>query len=103
MFNNPVSVLTSYPSQSHRPSGSSLQRRKVIPLPVLYFHDSAVQIEIYLLFHPWLGRHDAGITKRRKNKREWDEQTQSWKRTYGYDRVNDDKDVPIIDAKATDG
>nr|CAB3447906.1 unnamed protein product [Digitaria exilis] len=27
-----------------------------------------------------------GITKRKKNKREWDEQTQSWKRTYGYDR-----------------
>ncbi|PVH36048.1 hypothetical protein PAHAL_7G344300 [Panicum hallii] len=43
-----------------------------------------------------------GITKRKKNKREWDEQTQSWKRTYGYDRVNDDKDIPIIDAKATD-
>ncbi|CAN6235976.1 unnamed protein product [Urochloa humidicola] len=43
-----------------------------------------------------------GITKRKNNKREWDEQTQSWKRTYGYDRVNDDKDIPIIDAKATD-
>ncbi|CAL4960185.1 unnamed protein product [Urochloa decumbens] len=43
-----------------------------------------------------------GITKHKKNKREWDEQTQSWKRTYGYDRVNDDKDIPIIDAKATD-
>ncbi|XP_062186155.1 ribosome biogenesis regulatory protein homolog [Phragmites australis] len=43
-----------------------------------------------------------GITKRKKNKREWDEQTQSWKRTYGYDRVNDDKDIPIIEAKATD-
>ncbi|CAO1947052.1 unnamed protein product [Urochloa humidicola] len=43
-----------------------------------------------------------GITKRKKNKREWDEQTQSWKRTYGYDRVNDDKDIPIVDAKATD-
>ncbi|XP_062203281.1 ribosome biogenesis regulatory protein homolog [Phragmites australis] len=43
-----------------------------------------------------------GITKRKKNKREWDEQTQTWKRTYGYDRVNDDKDIPIIEAKATD-
>ncbi|XP_066346800.1 ribosome biogenesis regulatory protein homolog isoform X2 [Miscanthus floridulus] len=43
-----------------------------------------------------------GITKRKKNKREWDEQTQSWKRTYGYDRVNDDKDIPIIEAKSTD-
>ncbi|KAG0528200.1 hypothetical protein BDA96_06G298000 [Sorghum bicolor] len=28
-----------------------------------------------------------GITKRKKNKREWDEQTQSWKWTYGYNRV----------------
>lgn len=44
-----------------------------------------------------------GITKHKKNKREWDEQTQTWKRTYGYDRVNDDKDIPIIEAKATDG
>ncbi|KAL6599846.1 hypothetical protein ACP70R_045497 [Stipagrostis hirtigluma subsp. patula] len=43
-----------------------------------------------------------GITKRKKNKREWDEQTQTWKRTYGYDRVNDDKDIPILEAKATD-
>ncbi|EES02354.1 hypothetical protein BDA96_03G046100 [Sorghum bicolor] len=43
-----------------------------------------------------------GITKRKKNKREWDEQTQSWKRTYGYDRVNDDKDIPIVEAKLTD-
>jgi regulator of ribosome biosynthesis len=43
-----------------------------------------------------------GITKRKKNKREWDEQTQSWKRTYGYDRVNDDRDIPIIEAKETD-
>ncbi|KAG8044010.1 hypothetical protein GUJ93_ZPchr0458g22310 [Zizania palustris] len=43
-----------------------------------------------------------GITKRKKNKRQWDEQTQTWKRTYGYDRVNDDKDIPIIEAKATD-
>jgi regulator of ribosome biosynthesis len=43
-----------------------------------------------------------GITKRKKNKREWDDQTQSWKRTYGYDRVNDDRDIPIIEAKETD-
>ncbi|KAL6846889.1 hypothetical protein ACP4OV_022742 [Aristida adscensionis] len=43
-----------------------------------------------------------GIKKRKKNKREWDEQTKSWKRTYGYDRVNDDRDIPILEAKATD-
>ena len=44
-----------------------------------------------------------GIIKHKKNKRAWDEQTNSWKRTYGYDRVNDDRDVPIIEAKLTDG
>ncbi|KAF6982268.1 hypothetical protein CFC21_000683 [Triticum aestivum] len=43
-----------------------------------------------------------GIIKHKKNKRAWDEQTNSWKRTYGYDRVNDDRDVPIIEAKLTD-
>ncbi|CAI0629189.1 unnamed protein product [Linum tenue] len=43
-----------------------------------------------------------GIQKRKKNKVLWDEQTDSWKRSYGYDRVNDDADVPIIEAKMTD-
>lgn len=43
-----------------------------------------------------------GIIKRKKNKRTWDEQTSSWKRNYGYDRVNDDRDIPIIEAKMTD-
>jgi hypothetical protein len=44
-----------------------------------------------------------GIVNRKKNKRTWDEQTNSWKRNYGYDRVNDDRDIPIIEAKMTDG
>ncbi|KAJ4785741.1 hypothetical protein LUZ62_036987 [Rhynchospora pubera] len=43
-----------------------------------------------------------GIKKRKKNKRVWDEQTSSWKRTHGYDRANDDRDIPILDAKSTD-
>ncbi|CAN1274722.1 Ribosome biogenesis regulatory protein homolog [Linum perenne] len=43
-----------------------------------------------------------GIQKRKKDKVLWDEQTGTWKRSYGYDRVNDDADVPIIDAKMTD-
>ncbi|KAI3870062.1 hypothetical protein MKX03_017932, partial [Papaver bracteatum] len=29
----------------------------------------------------------------------YDELTHSWKRRHGYDRVNEDKDVPIIEAK----
>ncbi|KAK9141683.1 hypothetical protein Syun_011083 [Stephania yunnanensis] len=43
-----------------------------------------------------------GIKNRKKDKIVYDEQTGSWKRRHGYDRVNDDKDVPIIEAKMTD-
>ncbi|KAK6126222.1 hypothetical protein DH2020_040043 [Rehmannia glutinosa] len=43
-----------------------------------------------------------GIQKRNKEKLVFDEQTGSWKRRHGYDRVNDDNDIPIIEAKATD-
>ncbi|XP_010250068.1 PREDICTED: ribosome biogenesis regulatory protein homolog [Nelumbo nucifera] len=43
-----------------------------------------------------------GIKKRKKDKIVYDEQTGTWKRRYGYDRVNDDKDVPIIETKMTD-
>ncbi|KAG6490757.1 hypothetical protein ZIOFF_052067 [Zingiber officinale] len=42
------------------------------------------------------------ITKRKKGKRAFDEQTGTWKRTHGYDRINDDKDIPIIEAKLSD-
>lgn len=44
-----------------------------------------------------------GIKKRKKDKIVYDEQTGTWKRRHGYDRVNDDQDIPIIDAKMTDG
>lgn len=47
--------------------------------------------------------HFAGIKKQTKGKRAFDEQTGTWKRLHGYDRVNDDKDIPIIEAKLTDG
>lgn len=45
----------------------------------------------------------SGIKNRKKDKIVYDEQTGTWKRRYGYDRVNDDKDLPILEAKATDG
>ena len=44
-----------------------------------------------------------GIKNYKKDKQVFDEQTGTWKRRYGYDRVNDDNDVPIIEAKLTDG
>ncbi|KAE8682759.1 Ribosome bioproteinsis regulatory protein-like protein [Hibiscus syriacus] len=43
-----------------------------------------------------------GIKKCKKDKVVWDEQTGTWKRCFGYDRVNNDKDIPIIEAKMTD-
>ncbi|KAK9284816.1 hypothetical protein L1049_023993 [Liquidambar formosana] len=43
-----------------------------------------------------------GIKNRKKDKILYDEQTGTWKRRHGYDRVNDDNDVPIIEAKMTD-
>ncbi|KAK1400013.1 Ribosome biogenesis regulatory protein [Heracleum sosnowskyi] len=43
-----------------------------------------------------------GIKNFKKDKQVFDEQTGTWKRRYGYDRVNDDNDVPIIEAKMTD-
>lgn len=45
----------------------------------------------------------AGIKNRKKDKIVYDEQTGTWKRRHGYDRVNDDEDIPIIEAKMTDG
>lgn len=47
--------------------------------------------------------HLVGIQNKKKDKRVFDEQTQNWKRRHGYDRVEDDGDVPIIEAKMTDG
>ncbi|MBA0609920.1 hypothetical protein Godav_010845, partial [Gossypium davidsonii] len=44
-----------------------------------------------------------GIKKRKKDKVAWDEQTGTWKRRFGYDSVNDDKGIPIFEAKMTDG
>ncbi|KAK1403546.1 Ribosome biogenesis regulatory protein [Heracleum sosnowskyi] len=43
-----------------------------------------------------------GIKNYKKDKQVFDEQTGTWKRRFGYDRVNDDNDVPIIEAKLTD-
>ena len=43
-----------------------------------------------------------GIQKRKKDKIAYDEQTGTWKRTYGYDRANDEDAVPIIEAKPND-
>ncbi|XP_038878495.1 ribosome biogenesis regulatory protein homolog [Benincasa hispida] len=43
-----------------------------------------------------------GIKKRKKDKRVYDEQAGTWKRRHGYDRANDEENIPIIEAKMTD-
>lgn len=48
-------------------------------------------------------KYVVGILNRNKEKLVFDEQTGTWKRRHGYDRVNDDNDLPIIEAKASDG
>ena len=43
-----------------------------------------------------------GIQKRKRSKLEFNEQTDDWRRRYGYKRVRDENDIPIIEAKASD-
>uniref|UniRef100_A0A2N9HLH2 Ribosome biogenesis regulatory protein n=1 Tax=Fagus sylvatica TaxID=28930 RepID=A0A2N9HLH2_FAGSY len=43
-----------------------------------------------------------GIKNRKKDKILYDEPTGTWKRRYGYDRANDEENIPIIEAKMTD-
>ncbi|KAG7022063.1 Ribosome biogenesis regulatory protein-like protein, partial [Cucurbita argyrosperma subsp. argyrosperma] len=43
-----------------------------------------------------------GIKNRKKDKIVYDDQTGSWKRRHGYDRANDEENIPIIEAKMTD-
>lgn len=44
-----------------------------------------------------------GIKKRKKDKVVFDEQSETWKRRFGYDRANDEEAIPIIEAKPNDG
>ncbi|CAK9207022.1 unnamed protein product [Sphagnum jensenii] len=41
-------------------------------------------------------------TKRKRRKLEFDKQNDEWWRRHGYKHVNDDNDIPIIEAKASD-
>lgn len=47
--------------------------------------------------------YNAGIQKKNKEKLVYDDDTDTWKRRYGYGGITDDNDVPIIEAKVTDG
>ena len=38
-----------------------------------------------------------GITKQKRSQKVWDDPSQSWKPRHGYDRVNDDSQLPILE------
>ena len=46
---------------------------------------------------------EKGIAKRAKSKLVWDESSNEWKRRHGYNRVNDDSDTIVVNAKPGDG
>ncbi len=45
----------------------------------------------------------ADIVKRKRSKLDFDEQNDEWRWRHGYKHVNDDNDIPIIEAKSSDG
>ncbi|XP_044463081.1 ribosome biogenesis regulatory protein homolog [Mangifera indica] len=89
LFNLPSTEDVDGPLVSLPPPTTKLPRSKHLPKP-----KPPTKWELFA--------QKRGIKKRKKDKVVWDEQTGTWKRRYGYDRVNDDNDVPIIEAKMTD-
>ncbi|KAJ4840354.1 hypothetical protein Tsubulata_007622 [Turnera subulata] len=89
LFNLPSTEDVDGPIVKLPPPSTKLPREKPLPKP-----KPPTKWELFA--------KAKGIQKRKKDKVVWDEQTESWKRRYGYDRVNDDNDVPIIEAKMTD-
>jgi regulator of ribosome biosynthesis len=43
-----------------------------------------------------------GIKKKKKSKIAWDETEQTWKRTHGYDKANDDSNQWLVEVKSSD-
>ncbi|KAG7569585.1 Ribosomal biogenesis regulatory protein [Arabidopsis thaliana x Arabidopsis arenosa] len=89
LFNFPSTETNDGPIVQLPPPTTKLPREKHIPRP-----KPPTKWEEFAL--------KKGIQKRKKDKLVYDEQTDQFKRRHGYDRVNDDNDVPIIEAKATD-
>ncbi|ESQ52452.1 hypothetical protein EUTSA_v10016958mg [Eutrema salsugineum] len=89
LFNFPSTETSDGPLVQLPPPTTKLPREKHLPRP-----KPPTKWEEFAL--------KKGIQKRKKDKIVYDEQTDQFKRRHGYDRVNDDNDIPIIEAKATD-
>nr|GMD95377.1 ribosome biogenesis regulatory protein homolog [Ipomoea batatas] len=90
LFNLPSTEGLDGPIVKLPPPGTRLPREKPLPKP-----KPPTKWELFA--------KKKGIQKHKKDKILFDEQTGTWKRRHGYDRVNDDNDIPIIEAKETDG
>lgn len=69
----------------------------------LYLLDLVFMAEVRFSWLYYNLRYLAGIKNRKKDKLVLDEQSGTWKRRYGYDHANDEENIPIIEAKMTDG
>lgn len=89
LFNLPATEDVDGPIVKLPPPTTKLPRQKHLPRPM-----PPTKWELFA--------QKKGIKKRKKDKVAYDESSGTWKRTYGYERANDENDVPIIEAKATD-
>ncbi|CAN6835259.1 unnamed protein product [Brassica oleracea var. botrytis] len=89
LFNLPSTETNDGPLVQLPPPTTKLPREKHLPRP-----KPPTKWEEFAL--------KKGIQKRKKDKIVYDETTDKFKRRHGYDRVNDDNDIPIIEAKASD-
>ncbi|KAF8063882.1 hypothetical protein N665_1179s0006 [Sinapis alba] len=89
LFNFPSTESVDGPLVQLPPPTTKLPREKHLPRP-----KPPTKWEEFAL--------KKGIQKRKKDKIVYDETTDQFKRRHGYDRVNDDNDIPIIEAKASD-
>ncbi|KAJ0262250.1 Ribosome biogenesis regulatory protein [Hirschfeldia incana] len=89
LFNFPSTESVDGPLVQLPPPTTKLPREKHLPRP-----KPPTKWEEFAL--------KKGIQKRKKDKIVYDETTDKFKRRHGYDRVNDDNDIPIIEAKESD-
>lgn len=89
LFNLPATEDVDGPIVKLPPPTTKLPRQKHLPKP-----KPPTKWELFA--------QKKGIKKRKKDKIAYDEKSGTWKRTYGYDRANDEDDVPIIEAKPSD-
>ncbi len=59
-------------------------------------------IVLYFLALPLPHLQEKGIRKRKRSVLVYDEEAGEWRRRHGYKRANDEADVPVIEAKASD-